>query len=298
MVPGSILEAFQKQGELLSKLRDKDYLKILQTRLNFYNQEGNSKKAKRTSDLIWTYRYLVTELRNIFGNNDVSWKKYVLQADKYFYGKANPEWLDCQNGELMKQVVTALNSRFPEEEWEFGELPIYQSRMLNWPGREYDEEDEEAWEADGAKKNGCGEWWQSYAGDEYCIYKKKVKEQMLEAKDDFNKLIEVCNNAMYNREYYFVPTTAYSDGECESIIGRDIHINFEEGAENDWITEKPFTPQEKVINDTIVSEVDQGCLHLNEMALVHSQLFHLELKLDKFMQEGNFDKSSEGQGEQ
>lgn len=292
MVNNSLLMAYDKQEKFMERLREKDYLAILQTRLDFYKMEGHPKKAKEVEGLMWEFRYIFANVKKVFSNKEIFLERYINNADELLYPDCyKTDFIDCHNQILMLKVVEALNEKFPDEQWEFGELPLFQSQMLSWPGRDYNEEDEKAWAADGAKKDRWGDWWTSFAGDEYCIYQKQIKEKMLAEIDNLENLALICDEALKNEQFFLVPTSDYRDTECASIVGQEFPLNFKEGADREYRhSEKLFTPHERVINDAIVQEVDERCASRVEVQSAISYLDKLQTRFEKFLKEGKFTK--------
>jgi len=289
MVENSLLSAYKKFEDLGKKFKNYGIEEKLERRLAFYSQEGMFKEYSLAKQTQQEYSRLYNQFRNSFNkfSNDYevfNWQEYYRNADQLLYGVPEHEdkWPNRTNDILMGKIVEELNKIFPEEHWEYGEVPIYYWEQLNKPLIEHTKADEYRWKKAGAKVDEFGQWIQTSAIIRKCIYKSEVKQQLLDAEFNIRKLGKVCDKLKEERSLYSTGCDYYEDNECSGTNCKYILTEFEEGAEGTFYGVK-FTPQEKVINDTIVREIDEHCASKQEIINLNKRINKVDADLETFV---------------
>lgn len=300
MVKNSLLDAYRKHAVLRSKLYRNNISERLKKRYEFYKQERIEIGLNKTLEAFQEFSKIESELRTVFENPEISknssmttfsWLNYYRDADQLLYNKPNEEkhFLDIYNELLFEEVVKELNKKFPDEQWKFGEVPLYHWQILNWPGYEESEEEIEEWESNPniSKDEMSGDYIEKSALLTKCIYQEKTGELLKKTENNLSELADVCREASKNRRVY---TLERDDNECSGGYELSICVEFEENATG-WY-DIAFTPQEKVMNDTIVREIDTRLEGTKDMAIVHERLGKVANHMKEFLTKYNLEESA------
>ena len=300
MVENSLLDAYKKYQILKTKFYENQIHDKLKKRLDFYEQEGLEDEYSNTLITIYEYEMLERELENIFAkpnksifvpNGQYSWFEYFKKADQLLYGEQVPEWTSIEyygtNDKLMETVAKELNKKFPEEQWKLGEIPLFHWQILNYPGYEPTEDEIESWKNNPNIFYDSGYYFENSAKATKCLYQNNVGEHLITSKFDLDKLADACENARKNRQIYVINR---EDDECSGGYDLGIEIDFREGAEESFYGTK-LTPQEKVINDTVVREIDSRLADSKDMEIIHDRLGILYDAINEFLKKNNFGDS-------
>ena len=301
MVENSLLDAYRKYQILKQRLYENSVHDKLKNRLAFYKQEGMEDEYSQTLVTIYEYEMLERELESLFAkpnksiyvpNGQFSWVEYFKKADQLLFGQDVPEWTSIEyyetNDKLMEIVSSELNKKFPDEQWKFGELPLFHWQILNYPGYEPTESEIEMWENNPNIFKDSGYYFENSAKTAKCLYQSKVGDKLISSKSDLNKLADICDSAKENRQVYVIER---EDDECSGGYDLGVEIEFKENA-TDTFYGTPLTPQEKVINDTVVREIDTQLAGSNDMSIIHDRLGILSDAINEFFNKNKFDSSS------
>lgn len=305
MIENSLLSAYKKHFLLKKRLYDGNYRQKLDTRLNFYDQERMTKQYIETEKAIAVLESIKAELKyaflkpnsTFFNGEYVGWKDYFLRADQVLYGETSSfEYNNIKNHnetneKLMQTVVTELNNHFPDEKWTFGEIPLFRWRTLNYSGYEPDEDEIQEWENDPNIIKVYGSYNERFAMPIKCIYQSKIKTALEESQDKLPKLAKVCNQIKKAKRAYIVDRDLLIDNECSGGYDLALKVEYEENLEKFTYGNK-LTPQERVMNDTIVKEIEERCSTLPEVALVHNRLDSISKRLDEFVAKNKLEQTT------
>jgi len=301
MVENSLLDAYRKYQILKQRLYENSVHDKLKNRLAFYEQEGMEDEYSQTLVTIYEYEMLERELESLFAkpnksiyvpNGQFSWVEYYKKADQLLFGQDVPEWTSIEyygtNDKLMEIVSSELNKKFPDEQWKFGELPLFHWQILNYPGYEPTESEIEMWENNPNIFKDSGYYFENSAKTAKCLYQSKIGDRLISSKSDLNKLASICDSAKENRQVYVIER---EDDECSGGYDLGVEIEFKENATETFYG-TPLTPQEKVINDTVVREIDTQLAGSNDMSIIHDRLGILSDAINEFFRKNNFSGSS------
>ena len=98
------------------------------------------------------------------------------------------------------------------------------------------------------------------------------------------KLAKTCDSAKNNRQVYVVNR---EDDECSGGYDLGIELEFKENATKTFYG-TPLTSQEKIINDTIVREIDSRLAGSKDMNIIHERLGVLSDTINKFFKKHSF----------
>lgn len=297
MLNNSLLSAYKKRAELRKKFWESKAKDRLLKRKCFYAEEGNVAEFNKAHQALMDFDSIEMDFKNafikkgldIYEFNNYCWEEFYHYADQLMYGQPKKEEYPFKTNEiLMKKMVEELNKKFPEEHWEYGEIPLYSWQQLDYPGREVSDVDIYRWKKAGACYDGG--WFLSSAKMMKCIYQADAKKRLVEAQDDVEKLGKVSESVYNNRQVYVVERDELMDNECAGGAYLYIPITFEEGASNTFY-DTPFTPQEKVINDFVVSEIDEKCATMTNINKINEQLDRVDRDLNDFILKHNLQSS-------
>ena len=297
MVENSLLDAYKKYQLLKSRLYENQIHDKLKTRLAFFEQEGLEDEYSNALVTVYEYEMLERELENIFAkpnksifapNGQYSWFEYFKKADQLLYGEQVPEWTSIEyygtNDKLMENVAKELNKKFPEEQWKLGEIPLFHWQILNYPGYEPTDGEIESWKNNPNIFYDSSYYFENSAKTTKCLYQDKIGQQLISSKTSLDKLAEACDDARKNRQVYVINR---EDDECSGGYDLGIEIEFWEGAEESFYGTK-LTPQEKVINDTVVREIDSKLAGSKDMEIIHERLGILHDAINEFLKRNKF----------
>ena len=301
MVENSLLEAYKKYQMLRTRLYENSVHDKLKNRLAFYEQEGMEDEYSETMVSIYEFEMLERELESLFAkpnksiyvpNGQFTWVEYFKKADQLLFGQDVPEWTSIEyygtNDKLMEIVSSELNKKFPDEQWKFGELPLFHWQILNYPGYEPTEGEIEMWENNPNIFYDSGYYFENSARPTKCLYQTEIGEQLQSSKTDLDKLADICDSAKENRQVYVIER---EDHECSGGYDLGVEIEFKENATETFYG-TPLTPQERVINDTVVREIDTQLAGSNDMSIIHDRLGILSDAINEFFRRNNFSGSS------
>ena len=297
MVENSLLEAYKKYQMLKTRLYKNQAHEKLKTRLAFYDQEGMDEEYSETMVSIYEFETLEREFENLFAkpnksifvpNGQFSWIEYLNKADQLLFGETVPEWTSIDyygtNDRFMAIVADELNKKFPKEKWQFGEIPLFHWQILNYPGYEPTDDEIESWKNNPNIFFDSGYYFENSAKPTKCLYQAEIGEELVNSKSDLNKLADTCDKAKNNRQVYVINR---EDNECSGGYDLGIEVEFTENATESFYG-TPLTPQERVINDTIVREIDSRLAGSKDMTLIHNRLGMLSDAINEFFKRHNF----------
>jgi len=303
MIKGSLLEVYKKYRDIKSVLNLEDIHKKLETRLKFYEQEEMIEEYSDVYAAMQELSNFYYALDSVFEkpfNVDNSfyqkygWVEYFFRADQVLYDEDMHKGVDgidvknfYSNDLIMQVVVDALNKEYTDEKWEFGELPIYIWRQLNYPGREIDDDTISRW------KNSENVTYNHYNYYEHdlkvlkCLYQEELEDEILAAaKESPFKLKEVCEKAKMQKKLYVVHNDYFLRNECQDINSNVLDVEFVEDAKEDFYG-RCLTEREKVINNAIVNEIDKQCVNKPEIKKIHKKLDNIRDNIIEFLNRNN-----------
>ena len=298
MVENSLLEAYKKYQILRKRLYEKSVHEKLKTRLAFYEQEGMEDEYSETFVALSEFEMLERELESLFEKpgksiyvpgGQISWIEYFNKADQLLYDEPLPEWASIEyygtNDKLMSVIANELNKNFPDEQWRFGEIPLFHWQILNYPGYEPTDSEIEMWNNDPNIFKESGYYFENSAKPTKCLYQAGIGEKLISSRSDLDKLAETCDEARKTRQVYVV---SRDDNECSGGYDLGIEIEFKENATETFYDTK-LTPQERVINETAVREIDSKLANSKDMLLIHDRLGILSDAINEFLKRHGFD---------
>lgn len=297
MVENSLLEAYKKYQMLRTRLYENQVHDKLKTRLSFYEQEGMEDEYSETMVSIYEFEMLERELESLFAkpnksifvpNGQFTWVEYLNKADQLLFGEDVPEWTSVEyygtNDKLFSIVADELNKKFPKEKWQLGEIPLFHWQILNYPGYEPTDDEIESWKNNPNIFYDSGYYFENSARPTKCLYQTEIGEQLQSSKTDLDKLAETCDVARKNRQVYVINR---EDNECSGGYDLGIEIEFKENATETFYGTS-LTPQERVINDTVVKEIDSRLAGTKDMLLIHDRLGILSDAINEFFKKHSF----------
>ena len=303
MVENSLLDAYRKYNILRKRLYEGQYHEKLKKRLEFYEQEGMEEEYDEVYLAIQQFELLGYELEQAFvkpgksiysPSSEFTWEHYFKNADQLLYNQpfvndfSGREYWQTTNNLLLAEVVKELNKKFPSERWELGEIPLSHWRILNYPGYEPSEYEIACWENSPNIHKELGYYYESSSKPTRCLYQAAVGEEAKKEQSDLSKLISIENKARENRTIYIIDR---EDDECSGGYDLGLEVEFKENAtETFYGTE--LTPQEQVINSTIVREIDTRLVGSKDMAIVHERLNTIASNLKSFLEKNKFKSST------
>lgn len=302
MVENSLLDAYRKYNILRKRLYEGQYHEKLKKRLEFYEQEGMEDEYDEVYLAIQQFELLGYELEHAFvkpgksiysPSSQFTWEYYFKNADQLLYNQPfvnvflGREYWQTTNNLLLAEVVKELNKKFPGEQWELGEIPLFHWRILNYPGYEPSEYEIAHWKSCPNIHKELGYYYENSSKLTRCLYQAAIGEQARKGQTDLTKLINIGNDARENRTIYVIDR---EDDECSGGYDLGLEVEFKENAtETFYGTE--LTPQEQVINSTIVREIDTRLAGSKDMAIVHERLNTISSNLKSFLAKNNFKPS-------
>lgn len=302
MVENSLLDAYRKYNILRKRLYEGQYHEKLKKRLEFYEQEGMEDEYDKVYLAIQQFELLGYELEHAFikpgksiyaPSSKFTWEYYFKDADQLLYNQPfvndflEREYWQTTNNLLLTEVVKELNKKFPSEQWELGEIPLFHWRILNYPGYEPSEYEIARWESCPNIHKELGYYYENSSKLTRCLYQAAIGKQARKGQTDLTKLINIGNDARENRTIYVIDR---EDDECSGGYDLGLEVEFKENAtETFYGTE--LTPQEQVINSTIVREIDTRLAGSKDMAIVHERLNTISSNLKSFLAKNNFKPS-------
>ncbi len=262
MVENSLLHAYKKEDEIGAKLAE---VRKNLSAIRKLTDEGGYKHAELTSQIATADGFDELLMDMFKRPKNCRWKHFFKNADQLLYGEEFEfEWLGREyyqgsNNILLKKVAEKLNESFPDEGWQLGTLPFYHWERLNKPLMEaFTSEEIAELRANPDVSEIDGIFYERSAKEMRCIHRKDDGEELLEAKDDLDKLAQVSKEVQKSKGAYVFDDEALIDRECSGGYDLILDMRFEEGAEYS-VLGRPYTPQEKVMNDCIVQEIDEKC---------------------------------------
>lgn len=285
MVDGSILEMFQRIKELKKVVHNNEFEKRLNLDIQFFDVNNMSNKAYKSRELLNRFNNLKHSVHYLEDDEALDWQKFLFNFDYEFgFSNINREFTRGGNFELMKIVVKELNKKFPEAEWSFVEdVPIWSWEQLNKDYSMMDEAEINYWLACGAVEED-GNYTITKAITRPAIIRKKDLQKLEKAKDNLDELFAVGREIADEKMSFYV-LYEMDDNEYAGVSGEafDSKISFYEGATS-WF-DIPFTPEEQIINDTIVKEIDERAVVKVSHMCVDERLNALEEKISTWQKE-------------
>ena len=262
MKENSLLHAYKKEDEIGAKLAD---VRKKLTAIRSLTAEGSYRYAELTAQIASADGFNYSLMDMFIRPKNCRWKHFFNNADQLLYGEEfeldflGREYYEGSNNILLKKVAEKLNECFPEENWQLGTLPFYHWERLNKPFMEaFTSEQIAELRANPDVSEFDGVFYERSAKEMRCIHRKADGEELLEAKDDLDKLAQVSKEVQKSKGAYIFDDEAIMDRECAGGYDLILDMRFEEGAEYS-VLGRPYTPQEKVMNDCIVQEIDEKC---------------------------------------
>jgi len=234
MVAGSILEIIERINALREKIMNEDVLERLKVEDKFFYLNNMKTKDQKVVNLFNALLYMRREFEQIKNERCLHFKDYFKNFD-YEFGYSDKMQFGLGNDELMRIVVHELNKNFPQDNWLFfndnliirkGDLERLQKAVKNQ--REYERLE---------------------------VLKQTEKMGEFETIDEVSK--DIKNNVFYKTD-----TERLWEGfpDYPYIVGNQFgtRLVFKENATGTYGHD--FSPVEKVVNDTIVREIDERCV--------------------------------------
>lgn len=302
MVKNSLLDAYRELNRLRRKLYEGQYYEKLKKRLDFYEQEGMTKEYYQAYRALQEYEQIGYELDHVFVKpgesymgEKFSWQEYYRRADQLLYGEpcpenANPDYYGT-NDKLLSIAVEELNKKYPSDKWQLGDLPLYRWNILNYPGYETTPADIQYWRSNPNVTESNGYFIEASVRHVKCIHSAGAKSILTHAQDDIKKLRSACSAIKEAREAYVVEDDVLLDHECSGGYDLGLDIVFSDNATTTFYG-TALTPQEQILNSTIVREIDTRLAGSKDMAIVHERLNRISSDFISFLANNKFKLST------
>ena len=303
MVENSLLDAYRKYNILRKRLYEGQYHEKLKKRLEFYGQEGMNEEYSKTWISLREFELIERDLENVFvkpgksrysPNSQFTWNYYFKNADQLLYDRPfvnqflGREYWETTNNFLLEEIVMQLNKKFPNEQWKLGEIPLFHWQILNYPGYEPTEYEIARWESSSNIHKELGYYYENSSQLTRCIYQAEIGEQLQKSENNLCELKRICSEARENRKVYVIDR---DDNECSGGYDLGLEVEFKDNAIKTFYGTE-LTPQEQVINSTIVREIDTRCARTRDMGIVHERLGDISNRIKLFLTRYGFAKAS------